>query len=219
MTIRLRRAQSGDETGFCRVKKNLPMPASDAAPRGGFLLGTNAETYRFFIENAFAGVLENAGEIIGFAIVLPDRLLRSSDLWKRKDEIEWAAGAPGDLIAGKLCYFEQLAVLPGAENRFYAAALALATLRRAFETHEAMFGTIVLKPVYNRASIRFLESVGGEKVGEANEFYPEFGALTSAVYRLDRAVFNDYLTKHPLKNKVFRQMETARAEISIEEER
>ncbi len=120
MTTRLRRAQNGDEAAFYRVKKNLPMPVSNETASGGFLLGTNVETYRFFIENAFVNVLETNGEIVGFAVVLPDGLLRNSDLWKRKDEIEWAAGEPGDLIEKKLCYFEQLAVLPGAANRLYA---------------------------------------------------------------------------------------------------
>lgn len=208
MTIKLRPARKGDEADFYRIKKSLPMPLVNETARGGFLLGTNVETYRFFIENALVNVLEKEDKIVGFAVVLPDDLLRGSDLWKRKDEIEWEMDEPRDLIEKKLCYFEQLAVLPGVERRFYGVALALVTLREAFETHEAMFATIVLEPVFNRASIAFLESVGGKRVGATKEFYPEFGDLVSAIYSLERETFSEYLSKHPLKNKVLQQIET-----------
>ncbi|MDQ2745665.1 MAG: hypothetical protein M3T96_00175 [Acidobacteriota bacterium] len=207
MTLKLRAARKGDEAEFYRIKKNLPMPsAAIETARGGFLLGTNVETYRFFIENAFVNVLEKAGEIVGFAVVLPDALLRISDLWMRKNEIDWADGEPTDLIEKQLCYFEQLAVLPDTKYRFYGVSLALATLRQAFETHEAMFATTVVKPVCNRASVPLLESVGGQRVGCVNEYYPEFGDLVSAIYLLKREGFTASLAKHPLKAKVFQQI-------------
>lgn len=121
-------------------------------------------------------------------------------------EKKWETGEPIGLIEKSLCYFEQLAVLPDAKFRFYALALALVTLRQAFETHKAMFATIVLEPVFNQASIPFLESVGARRVGRANEFYAEFGELVSAIYLLERETFAEHLAKHPLKNKVFRQI-------------
>lgn len=84
MKLKMRQARAGDEAGFYRIKKNLPMPrAANETAQGGFLLGTDIETYRFFIENAFVNVLENENGIVGFAVVLPDDLLRSSDLWKK----------------------------------------------------------------------------------------------------------------------------------------
>ena len=209
MSLKLRRARKGDEESFLRVKKRLPMPSSpQESARGGFLLGTNVETYRFYIENSYANVLENDGEIVGFAIILPDALLRRSDLWRRKNEIEWENGAPTDLLDKPLCYFEQLAVLPGAKNRFYGVSLAFATLRQAFEKHEAVFATLVVEPVFNPASIPFLESVGASRVAAVDEFLPEFGNLVSAVYSLEREVFAERIGRHRLAAKIIRQIET-----------
>lgn len=89
MTLLLRRARKGDESALYRVKKGLPITlASGETTRVGFLLGSSVETYRFFIERALVDVFENKGEIVGFAVVLPDDLLRKSEIWQRKNEIE-----------------------------------------------------------------------------------------------------------------------------------
>jgi ribosomal protein S18 acetylase RimI-like enzyme len=207
MTLKIRRARTGDEYGLHRIKRSLPMPrAAKETAEGGFLLGTTIETYRFFIENAFVDVLENENETVGFAVVLPDELLRISEIWQRKDEIKWESGKATRLLDKPLCYFEQLAVLPDKNYRFYGVALALAAARQAFQKHEAMFATTVVEPVCNRASIPFLESVGGMRVGIIDEFYPEFGNLVSAVHLLEREIFVANLAEHPLKTRIFQQI-------------
>lgn len=184
------------------------MPSSpDGATRGGFLLGTNVETYLFYIENAFVNILENDGETIGFAIVFPDELLRQSELWQRKNEIVWENGFPIDLVDRRICYIEQVAVLPELKYRFYGAAVVLATMRQSFETHEAAFTTLVIKPVFNPAAIPFLENVGARKIGTVDEFLPEFGNLVLAVYALERKVFREQIKQHRLTAKLVRQIE------------
>ncbi len=209
MSLKLRRARKGDETGLYRVKKNLPLPAApvETQARGGFLLGSSVESYRFFIESALVNVLEDHREIVGFAIVLPDKLLRSSELWRRKESIEWENFSVSDLLEKPLCYFEQLAVLPGEKYRFYGSALTAITARQAFEAHHAIFATTVIEPICNRASVAFIENVGGRRVGSVDEFYAEIGALKSAVYLLEREVFARTYAAHALRSKINRQIE------------
>lgn len=207
MTLKMRRARTGDEYGLHRIKRSLPMPrGADETAEGGFLLGTTIETYRFFIENALVNVLEKENETVGFTVVLPDELLRISEIWQRKDEIKWESGEATRLLDKPLCYFEQLAVLPDINYRFYGVALALSAAREAFQHHEVMFATTVVEPVCNRASIPFLESMGGICVGLIDEFYPEFGNLVSAVHLLERRIFIERLDRHPLKTKIVGQI-------------
>ena len=207
MNLKLRRARLSDAEGFFRVKKSLPMPLeSHETARGGFLLGTNVETYRFFIENAIVNVLEKDEKIVGFAIILPDNLLRNSEIWQRKDQINWEDFTVEKFENKPVCYFEQLAILPNAEYRFFGVALAYLTLTQSFKYHEAMFATIVKEPIFNQASIAFLENIGGCCVGTVDEFLPEFGNLVSKVYFVDRKVFAEKTANHRIMKKIERQL-------------
>ena len=207
MSLKLRRAHVSDAESFFRIKKNLPMPGeSNETARGGFLLGTNIETYRFFIENAVVNVLEKDENIVGFAIILPDSLLRNSEIWQRKDQIRWENFAVEKFEDKPLCYFEQLAVLPNPEYRFFGVALAYLTLKEAFGHHQAMFATIVKEPIFNQASIPFLENIGGKYVGIVDEFLPEFGNLVSQVYFVDREAFNATVAEHRTIRKLEKQI-------------
>ncbi len=213
MNLNLRRAKLIDAEQFINVKKSLPMPTDlSETGRGGFLLGTNIETYRFFIENAYTNVLKNEGEIVGFAIILPDILLRNSELWQRKNEVRWDNFEAEQFEEKPICYFEQLAVLPGSKYRFFGVGLAYLTLLQAFESHEAMFTTIVKEPIFNQTSIPFLENVGGKCVGEVNEYLPEWGRLLSKVYFVERKVFYQTTAKHRLINRVKKQIHRDQAE-------
>jgi hypothetical protein len=207
MNLKLRRARPSDAEGLFRVKKSLPMPTdSSETAHGGFLLGTNIETYRFFIENAYTNVLEKDEKIVGFAIILPDNLLRNSEIWQRKDQIDWENFAVEKFENKPVCYFEQLAILPNVSYRFFGVALAYLTLTQAFKHHEAMFATIVKEPIFNQASIAFLENIGGCCVGTVDEFLPEFGNLVSKVYFVDREVFAETTAKHRIIKKIERQI-------------
>ncbi len=207
MSLKLRRAKLTDAEQFINVKKSLPMPSDlSETVRGGFLLGTNIETYRFFIENAFVNVLEDKGKIVGFAIILPGALLRNSEIWQRKSEIRWDNFEPNTFEDKAICYFEQLAVLPDRKFRFFGISLAYLTLLQAFTSHEAMFTTIVKEPVFNQAAIPFLENVSGKCVGEVNEVYPEVGNLVSKIYFVERQRFYQETQKHRLLQKVEQQI-------------
>ena len=214
MSLKLRRARVSDAESFFLVKKSLPMPLeSNETAHGGFLLGTNIETYRFLIENAYTNLLEKDEKIVGFAIILPDVLLRNSEIWQRKDQIRWENFAVEKFENEQLCYFEQLAVLPNAEYRFFGVALAYLTLKQAFEHHESMFATIVKKPIFNQASISFLENIGGEYVGTVDEFLPEFGNLVSKVYFVDREIFNATTARHRIMKKLEKQIKAINNDI------
>lgn len=205
MSLILRPAKTGDETEFCRVKEQLPMPqaAQNTTTQGGFLLGTNAENYRFFIENAFTNVLEDQGKIVAFAIILPDALVRNSDLWQRKDEIAWQNFDAKKLAEAPLCYFEQLAVLPDSKYRFYGIALAFKTLETAFAAgHAAMFTATVKSPILNLAAVPYLENVGAQVVGTVNENIEGFGNLVSDVYFVERETFARTVAAHRLYRKL-----------------
>lgn len=207
MNLILRRAKTGDEIGLRAVKEDLPMPrnAQNATTRGGFLLGTTLENYHFLIENAFADVLEDDRKIVGFAIVLPDVLLRNSEMWRRKDEIEWRDFDSEEFADAPICYFEQLAILPAAKYRFYGIALAFLTLEKAFAAgHAAMFTTTVQRPIRNSAAVPFLNAIGAKIVGQVDETIDGFGNLVSDVYFVERETFAQNSAAHRLYGKVRR---------------
>jgi hypothetical protein len=211
MSLKLRRARPIDAEAFIEVKRSLPMPSElSETTGGGFLLGTNLETYRFFIENTFLNVLDAGERIAGFAIVLPDPLLRSSEIWQQKDAIRWDNFDPGRFEDRPVCYFEQLAVLPASRYRFWGISLAYLTLCEAFETHDAMFATVVKEPVFNRAALPLIDDVGGQYVGEVDEVYPEVGRLVSRVYLIERDVFREKTARHRLLKKVRSQIDRSR---------
>lgn len=207
MSLKLRRAELIDAEQFTSIKKALPMPSDiNETVRGGFLLGTNLETYRYFIENGYVNVLADNQKIAGFAIILPDILLRNSELWQKKNEIVWKDFDPQRVENKSVCYFEQLAVLPSSKYRFFGISLAYLTLSQAFATHEAIFTTVVKEPIFNQAAIPFIENVGGKCIGEVNEVYPEVGKLVSKVYFIERDVFQQETEKHRLIKKVRKQV-------------
>ena len=69
MLIRI--AKPNDADDFIRIKNQLPFKyTNEKTSKGGFLLGTNKETYLKYIENDYCLVAENKDGIIGFGIVL-----------------------------------------------------------------------------------------------------------------------------------------------------
>lgn len=182
----LRRAMVTDLDPLLEVKRGLRLDPASPAPGGGFLLGASPEAYAFFIERAQVLVLEDAaGHVGGFAVALPDAVLRATDLWARRRSIHWEGGSWDALEGTRVAYFDQLAVRPGRRFRTYAAALAVAALRGLADTgHEHVFATVVREPVRNQASLPLLRAAGARRVGEIDEVYPEVGRLLSDVYHL-----------------------------------
>lgn len=182
MTARLRRARAQDLAAIVAVKEALRLAPGQRPERGGFLLGCSPERYAQLIEWANVLLVEKFGEVAGFAVTLPDPLLKASELWERRALIGWEKGEgeppPGDRVA----YFDQLALRPGA-RRAYAPALALAAVRELAQAgHDHLYATTLDEPVRNRAAMPLLRAVGARGVGLVEEHYPEVGRVVSRLH-------------------------------------
>jgi GNAT superfamily N-acetyltransferase len=184
--MKIRPARPGDVEGMLRIKRELKLDPAGDAPGGGFLLGATREQYGFLVANAqVLALADDDGALGGFAIALPNAVLRSTDLWARRRSIQWGDGNWDALEDARVAYFDQLAVRPGRRHRTYAPALALAALQRLATTgHQHLFATVVREPVMNLASPPLLHAIGAARVGSIEEHYPEVGRVVSDVYHL-----------------------------------
>lgn len=196
----LRTARPEDASGMVQVKSRLPMPQGGEAAGGGFLLGTDLQGYRQFIEHDIVHIAEDPElGIVGFAIVLRDATLRASDLWAKRSLIDWQGMPPEALDHVPICYVEQLAVLPGARFRTYAKHLALRSLAEAMRTHTLACATVVAAPVNNLASRPFLQVAGFQQIGQVEEVYPVVGRISSDIFLLHKADFVARLLHGPYR--------------------
>lgn len=180
---RIRRATQADAEAILAVKRALALPPdAREAPRGGFLLGASLESYRALIDVADVWVLTGTeGAVAGFAVLLPEPVLRASGLWARREAIRWDAPAGWTPPEHRVCYFDQLAILPAARMR--APELALTALREAVRTgHQHLFATVVTHPVQNTASLALLRALGARHVGSVDEEYEGIGHIVSDLY-------------------------------------
>jgi hypothetical protein len=183
MTARLRAARPDDLPALVAIKESLALSREGgSAARGGFLLGCTPERYALLIAAAQVTLLEVEGRIAGFAIALPDAVLRASELWARRASIRWAPGEGEPSEGRSLAYFDQLALAPWT-SRLHAAPLALAAVRRlAADGHEHLYATTLAAPLRNRASYPLLAAFGARIVGEVEEEYPEAGSVLSLLH-------------------------------------
>ena len=196
--MRLRRARPADVPGLLAVKAALPLRESG---RGGFLLGASPEAYTALIAHAHVLVLESDMRVAGFAVALPDFLLRASDLWARREAIHFDRLDPAVLETARLGYFDQLAVLPEPRLARNAPALGFAALTALLDDGcEHVFATTVREPVRNTAALALLRAAGAEAAGEVEEVYPGVGRTVSTVHHLDltRAETLDRLRSAPM---------------------
>lgn len=192
MTFGVRPAVPRDVAALVAVKGSLRVSSGEGAPRGGFLLGTDAAGYQMRIAAGGAWVLEAERTVVGFAIVLPDAMFRESDVWTRRDQVDWVAGTdPTALAAAPVGYFDQLAVRSdGAGARRWGAVLACRAVRGHFDGgHENLLATTVTAPIENRAAVPYLERVGGARGGRIAEHHEAIGDLVSDVWVLPRVAF------------------------------
>lgn len=202
---RIRRATQADAGPLLDLKRALALPAgAREAPRGGFLLGASLERYRALIDVADVWVLHDAqGAVGGFAVVLPEAVLRASELWARRELIRWDAPAGWTPPEERMCYFDQLAILPHARVR--APELALTALRAAVEAgHEHLYATIVSHPVYNAASLPLLKALGAQRVGTVEEEYEGVGRIVSDLYYAPIAGADERLARTPMGQRAMR---------------
>jgi len=181
----VRPARLADVPAMLLTKHALRLdPARPAG--GGFLLGASAEEYAWYVRHAFVHVVEDEeGAVGGFAVALPDPVLRRSEVWARRREIAWEGGGWDALEQARVGYFDQLAVRPQRRFRIYAAVLAASALRALMDAgHQHVFATVVREPVHNRASLPLLHAAGARRIGQIDERYPEVGRILSDVYHL-----------------------------------
>lgn len=202
---RIRRATREDVDALLEIKRKLAIsPEAGEAPRGGFLLGSSADRYREYTDHAHVLVLESGtGDITGFGIGLPDALLRRSDLWDRRDDVQWSESVVESVGDGRVGYFDQLAVLP--VSRFHAPALALSVVMTLISAaHRQIFATVVVEPVRNLASLPLLTAVGARAVGRISEAYDGVGRVVSDVYRIEARSLESAVTASPIKRRLDR---------------
>lgn len=197
MSITIRKAIAGDEAAMLHIKNALPLKTADGKTvRGGFLLGTDEATYRQYIEDAICFVAEDDGRVVGFAIIFPDAMVRTSDVWARRGEATWHIDIE-DWESKQLAYFEQFAFLPG--YRRVAVVLAYNIIRHVFDAGaDALFTTTVHEPVINLAPLPFIAAACGIKAGNINEVYPLVGHINSDIYLIEPDGFSIGVAQHAL---------------------
>ncbi len=192
----IRKANNSDIDALLKIKAALNVPTFSETPvKEGFLLGSTPEMYSLFIEHADTRVAERNGEIRGFGIVLPDSMLKNSDIWRRKDQVNWLIDIQ-EIEQEPICYFEQLAFVPG--HRSAALELAFLMAWHAFKSHKYLIATTVVSPWQNLAAVPFILGCGGFKIGQIDEVYPEAGNIVSDVYLISEELFRRNTAHHPL---------------------
>ncbi len=197
MKRRIRIAELKDAAAFVEIKDQLPIQRTDGTTTtGGFLLGTDLITYEYYIENAFCLVAEVDNVIVGFGIIFSDEMLRGSDVWLRRKQANWFINL-ADWEDNKLCYFEQLAFLPGYKKQVILLTYNL--VKWVFDLgYDTLFTTTVKEPVLNLAAIPFINAVEGIKAGNIQEIYPKIGHIISDIYLIDSSVFDQTTKIHNL---------------------
>lgn len=188
MNTRIRKALLSDAEAFIAIKNQLPISMADGTTtKGGFLLGTDIETYRNFIENEYCLVAEKNTEVVGFGIILKDATLRESEIWEKRGSADWFINL-ADYESQKLGYFEQLAFLKG--HRKSVLKLCYNLVKWVFEQgYETLFTTTVNKPILNLAAIPFIKAADGIQAGNIDEFYPKIGQINSDIYLIQAKGF------------------------------
>ena len=209
--MQLRRAGAADLDSVLAVKRALPMPGSDATNRGGFLLGSDPATYATLLAVARVWLLELDEQVVGFSVTLDDPVLRASEVWQRREHIDWAPEFDHEAkLDSRIGYFDQLAVLPDTRARYWGAALGLRALAELFEVegHDLVLTTTVIEPIRNNAALPYLARAGARRVGRLDEHYPGVGRVCSALHALEavdfeRAIAGQLRSKRPGARRVF----------------
>lgn len=196
--MRIRRAIPDDVGALVRIKNQRQLHSGrEESAGGGFLLGTDEQTYLSYIHSSICLVAENQpGGVVGFGIIFPDPVLRESEIWKRRDAATWLVDL-GKYENRKLCYFEQFAFLDGFKRA--TVLMSYHIVKLAFDLgHQTLFATTVTQPVRNLAAVPFILKLGGMMAGNIHETYPGFGEIHSDIYLLEAADFHRKSIEHPL---------------------
>jgi hypothetical protein len=184
LTGQLRPGTAADVPAMLAIRAALSLAPGCVPRRGGFLLGCPAERYALLAASGCVLVVEDGAGLAGFAVTLPDPVLRASALWARRELIRWRPGfgepPPGERIA----YFDQLALAPTA-SRLLGPTLALAAARGLVQGgHRHLYATTLSRPVRNPAALALLAAAGACRVGEVTEDYERIGEVVSDLHHL-----------------------------------
>lgn len=192
----IRRSVLNDAHHFISIKNKLPMPLdSNTTTQGGFLLGTDFDTYKYYIKEGICYSALSLQAVVGFGIVLPNEVVRKSNLWSRRRAAGWNINI-NELEQNNIAYFEQLAFLNG--HRKLVLRLAYKMAKVAFEGGaEFILTTTVKEPIKNMASLPFIHVVGGKKIGSIKENYLVVGELVSDIYLISKTAFHQKVQELP----------------------
>ncbi len=199
MNQRIRKSILQDAGHFVRIKNQLPLPAENTeTARGGFLLGTGIDTYKFYIENGYCLTALDRDKIVGFGIILPKKIVEKSELWEKRNTVKWRVDFR-KIENKNLGYIEQLAFVK--TYRKLSAILSYNLVKKGFETGaDYLLTTTVRKPVTNTAAIPYIKSIGGIKIGNIDEHYPEAGNINSDIYLMEKNLFFKKIKELPFYN-------------------
>ena len=188
MKQRIRKSILQDAQHFVRIKNELPLPRKNKSTKqGGFLLGTDINTYKFYIENGYCLTAIVNDKIVGFGIILPNQLVIKSELWEKRKQVNWTINF-NDIENSNVSYIEQLAFLKG--HRKLSIILPYNLVKSVFDNgSDFILTTTVKKPIVNTAAIPYIKSIGGFKIGNINEIYPIVGSINSDIYLIKKETF------------------------------
>ncbi len=188
MNPKIRKSVAEDAKHFMAIKNQLSLNnATDTTMDGGFILGTDLNTYQFYVENGICLTATNNNKIVGYGIVLPFTLVKQSELWLKRKSVQWDIELE-EIETKNIAYFEQLAFLKG--NRKLSMLLAYKISKTAFDDGaDYILTTTVKEPILNLAAVPYIKGVGGKLVGRIDEVYPNYSNIISDIYLISKSDF------------------------------
>lgn len=191
----IRVAVEQDANQFINIKNQLSFKnVNGTSTKGGFLLGTDIESYQNYIRNDIVLVAEINGKVVGFGIVLKDETVKKSTIWQKRHHAKWTMDID-KYDNQSLCYFEQLAFMPGHSRLVVHLCFQIVLI--AFKNHSTMFTTTVYHPIINLAAVPYILKAGGTKIGNINEDYPIIGCIVSDIYKIEKWGFEEQILLAP----------------------
>ena len=194
----IRAATSADLDGIVAVKEALTVSESQWRRGGrGFLLRHPREEYEAQVAQGVVRVATGPdGAVVGFAVALPDPVLRASALWELARGVRWDGVDPAQHDGEKIAFFDQLGVLPVAGRSRHAMDLALGTAAALFGGgHHKILAVATVEPFRNDAAVPFLRRAGARRIGVLPFEDRAAGPLLSDLFCLEREEFVSLLRR------------------------
>jgi len=190
MKREIRQAILSDASSYIEIKNELAVITQEddkTTSSGGFLLGTDFETYQSYIDLGFCLTALSDYKVVGFGVILPNEMVKTSELWIKRKQVSWLIDIQ-ELETQNISYIDQLAFLKG--NSRLAVLLAYNMIKHAFETGaNFVLTTTVKEPINNLAAVPFIKAAGGKTVGTIDEVYPVIGDIKSDIHLISAEVF------------------------------